>query len=1483
MRDVTLTAPWSPRLQPAILQMSSPLQFTSVQNQTVQLRPGWLLFYEGNYYDAASSRLRMENDVWASGDGGATWQLLAGVSEWGRDGLVRAASPYYATSFRPRGGSNNCEDPSSDDVYSVAGYVLSANGYPIATNDVWFSQSGLMWYPLSTSFSPGRWYASCDVNAQSHLLLMGGELGGAGGGGGGQMLNDVWAAEQNSFKRQTDRAPWPARGQHLVLVGDSLRLSRELVYVLGGALYFNPSDSSQDRQANDVWASSDEGRTWSFIATAQWPTRYGHTGVITSAGVLLVMGGYHTNPGSLVRQVLNDVWSSFDGGLTWQSCSVEQYTRLTAIRGVQGSTLTDDGYLYLASGARANMNPDLSDVWSSAFSLSNSATLASVCKTQVPTAGIGLASWPPTITPPPTFYVDQTTAVAPWSPRIQPAVLWMYRSITYTQVGTNRQITTGSPWLILFEGSLTDWNGMNENDVWASVDEGRTWDLISGISRMGRTGLVESSLPDASFEARGGSSNCEDPTSDTVYSIGGINQDQTLSNAVWRSDDGLHWSRVLTPTFSPARWFSSCDVNNQGHLLSMGGVGPENALLNDVWLMQSAIWTRVAEHAAWPARCEHLVLVGDSPLLKVEVTYVLGGATVWEGGGASSAVSNDVWASMDEGATWALVTATAAWPSRWGHSGVVTSAGVLLVFGGTTGGTENTYVSYRDMWASFDGGVSWSQCAVEGGATNGWIRGEQGSTLTEDEYLLLAGGYFYNSSPAREDQLRDAWLSTFSLADSDRLARICNTTIPSAGIGLQKWPGGVQLTFAATQVLRQTPFSWRIQPALLTMYNPITYTQVDTMKQVSTGSPWLLMYEGTLAYPMYDQVVQENDVWASSNEGRTWDLISGISYFGSSGLTPAVLYASSFTPRAGSTNCEDPTSDVVYSLGGYLTEGADGVVSNQVWQSDDALVWRLVQSDTFAPARFFSSCDVNSQQLLLVMGGSAGTFEYLNDVWHATGKGNTWTRITEHAPWPARAEHLVLVGTAPLLGKELVYVIGGFQDDPTASNDVWASSDDGVTWQFIAIAPFGPRWGHGGVITSAGAIMVFGGTNTNLNALVTYHDAWLSFNGGLTWSSCVLSSGDGSVFIRGEQAVALTAREELLIASGYSYNADGGRTDFRDMWQTQFSLADISALAVMCRGAVPAAGIGLAVWPTNQTVPVRPPQSSSTGGSGTSGSGGNSGSNDDGTGTVDNGGGGGGGGTNMTALIIVLCVLVGVAAVGAVGYRWWKRRGSGGRFGRLDGGGGALDLSEWSGRNREFSDSSVAEWAGLSRGGNSNTNGSSGGGGGGGGGFKRWGGGGWGSSSSSTSNGNGSASDNYYTNSGSSSSSNHGSSKDFSRGGNSLLSEEPYQPPNAAIHHNNYSSSNSNSSSSGGGGGGGGGGDNPYTMELSGRRAFDPLGASSRQVGHVSGGWGGPTTSGDPLGGRPVHGSDSGSSAGDPLGARDPFGISAAGRMREWQ
>jgi len=90
----------------------------------------------------------------------------------------------------------------------------------------------------------------------------------------------------------------------------------------------------------------------------------------------------------------------------------------------------------------------------------------------------------------------------------------------------------------------------------------------------------------------------------------------------------------------------------------------------------------------------------------------------------------------------------------------------------------------------------------------------------------------------------------------------------------------------------------------------------------------------------------------------------------------------------------------------------------------------------------------------------------------------------------------------------------------------------------------------------------------------SYYDLWASFNGGIKWTTCRLPVNGG--FIRGEQAVALTADEKLIVGNGYRYSSNPPyRTEFSDLFITDISLSNTAQLARICSTIVPEEGIGL--------------------------------------------------------------------------------------------------------------------------------------------------------------------------------------------------------------------------------------------------------------------------------------------------------------------
>ena len=181
------------------------------------------------------------------------------------------------------------------------------------------------------------------------------------------------------------------------------------------------------------------------------------------------------------------------------------------------------------------------------------------------------------------FTMQRRTSMAPWSPRIQPGLMYRSREITYTQAKTGLRVRLGAGYLLMYEGGMTNRTGVVtysiENDVWISNDDGITWDLIAGRSEYGPSGPTSSPNNNGvTFDARSGSNNCNDPASDLIISLGGNNA-TTLSStsSTYYSYTGVNWqlnNPLTTPTWAPIRHFSSCDITERGDVMLIGGQLP---------------------------------------------------------------------------------------------------------------------------------------------------------------------------------------------------------------------------------------------------------------------------------------------------------------------------------------------------------------------------------------------------------------------------------------------------------------------------------------------------------------------------------------------------------------------------------------------------------------------------------------------------------------------------------------------------------------------------------------------------------------------------------------------------------------------------------------------------------------------------------------------------------------------------------------------
>ena len=210
-----------------------------------------------------------------------------------------------------------------------------------------------------------------------------------------------------------------------------------------------------------------------------------------------------------------------------------------------------------------------------------------------------------------------------------------------------------------------------------------------------------------------------------------------------------------------------------------------------------------------------------------------------------------------------------------------------------------------------------------------------------------------------------------------------------------------------------------------------------------------------------------DDVWTSADRGVTWRQTAAVTprypgrYLHSSAVLGGTLYvvAGSVTGIGvnddiwRSTDLGSTWSRVTSSANfGSISGHASVVVGNRVyvinpdkvWRSAaavDGLGWTQVATGTRFSARREHSAVVLDGAIYVIGGLSRN-----DEVWRSADQGVTWTQMAAGARFSARDEHT----SAALSGA--LYVIGGFEkttdpgDPGTRLNDVWKSTDQGVTW-----------------------------------------------------------------------------------------------------------------------------------------------------------------------------------------------------------------------------------------------------------------------------------------------------------------------------------------------------------------------------------------------------------------------------------------------------
>ena len=238
---------------------------------------------------------------------------------------------------------------------------------------------------------------------------------------------------------------------------------------------------------------------------------------------------------------------------------------------------------------------------------------------------------------------------------------------------------------------------------------------------------------------------------------------------------------------------------------------------------------------------------------------------------------------------------------------------------------------------------------------------------------------------------------------------------------------------------------------------------------------------------------QENDVWISSDAGRTWDLLSGISRNGGIWNAPNGFNERSFSPPAAAVAFTTDNIGRIYRISGQTSDPLTaGTCVTDVWMSTNGQQWdnqQLRQGATFPRGRKFASAITDSLNNLFLMGGQTCDWVQLYDIWQSSDQGRTWQARNQNLPVSGPIAGVLLnvpvtVRAGAGITEALIYTTGW--DGNSDFNDVSVSTDKGASWQVITnSAAFTNRDDANGEVTRDGIIVIMGGKRETVINQVT--------------------------------------------------------------------------------------------------------------------------------------------------------------------------------------------------------------------------------------------------------------------------------------------------------------------------------------------------------------------------------------------------------------
>lgn len=253
------------------------------------------LYIIGGMHDDAN------NEIWLSDNtGGIEWRIISSSPIWSKT-LGHTIISVNGL-FILLGGVNLTSQELGPTQYTSQPYSF-------------VSQNIINWEQTTKSidFTESRaFHTSVFLNDEQRILMIGGAFISILSGSTlstsashknilvSNIIGDINDLKNITWNIRLENAPWGARSGHTTVV-----LQNTNILIIGGTI-------DDTNFQNDIWSSSDGGRTWTRIVDhAEWPPRRFHTTNILNDGSIYLIGG-ESKTGHL-----NDVWVSKNNGLNW--------------------------------------------------------------------------------------------------------------------------------------------------------------------------------------------------------------------------------------------------------------------------------------------------------------------------------------------------------------------------------------------------------------------------------------------------------------------------------------------------------------------------------------------------------------------------------------------------------------------------------------------------------------------------------------------------------------------------------------------------------------------------------------------------------------------------------------------------------------------------------------------------------------------------------------------------------------------------------------------------------------------------------------------------------------------------------------------------------------------------------------------------------------------------------------------------------------